>query len=172
MKSSIDEPSFVRFAQETLPVLMSLLHRIAPPTADVEDLAAEALAKAFARWGRLASVDYRRAWVLRVAINLAHDQSRAVKRRGPATRLNEDDGRDEVGDGVTSRIVLLSALDHLSRKQREAVALHFASDLSIADTARAMGVTEGTARTHLDRGIKQLRELLGSTAWEGLDASD
>jgi DNA-directed RNA polymerase specialized sigma24 family protein len=51
--SSVDDSSFVPFARRVLPSLMSLLQRVAPPGADVEDLAAEALARAFGRWSRL-----------------------------------------------------------------------------------------------------------------------
>jgi RNA polymerase sigma-70 factor (ECF subfamily) len=139
-----------------------------PEGADIEDLAAEALARALLRWGALEGAEYRSAWVMRVASNLARDEWRALKRRRRVAVAGWAVTDERVDEIVTSRVILAAALTRLSRRQRQAVVLHFAADLSIADTAKAMGVTNGTARTHLDRGVNELRRILGPNVVEVL----
>ncbi len=57
---------------------------------------------------------------------------------------------------------LHTALAILPARQQEALTLVFYHDLSIAEAADIMGVTIGTARTHYERGKKQLRDSLTS----------
>lgn len=55
---------------------------------------------------------------------------------------------------------LVQALAVLSVKQRMAVVLHHLEGLSVAETAREMGVSPGTVKAHLHRGREALRPLL------------
>lgn len=55
-----------------------------------EDVAAEALARAYADWSRIASLSYRDGWVLRVATNLAIDAARRRRLRVYATSVVAD----------------------------------------------------------------------------------
>jgi RNA polymerase sigma-70 factor (ECF subfamily) len=55
---------------------------------------------------------------------------------------------------------LKEALAKLPARQREVLQLVFYHELSIAEAAKVMGVGIGSARTHYERGKKQLREKL------------
>jgi RNA polymerase sigma factor (sigma-70 family) len=141
---------------ETYPRAVRLACRILGDEAAAEDVAAEAIARAFADWERVGALRYRRAWVLRVATNLALD---AVRRRPPSLPPARP---VEFEDSLTTRLALQSALRALPARQREAVALRYLAGLPQAEVAAALGVSAGTAATHIHRGVIALRKSLGA----------
>lgn len=125
--------------------------RILRETTAAEDVAADVVSRLHARWDRLGSASYRDAWVVRSATNGALDVVR--KRPPPATQ------RDNPGfeDRSVARLLVSSAMRRLARRQREALALHYLVGLSVDDVADVLGVSAGSVRRHIDRGLKRLR---------------
>lgn len=112
-----------------------------------EEIAQEALLRAHREWDRIGRYDKPGAWVRRVTINLATSsrrrrgaEHRALQRM--ATRRQLDAPPPEV-DGFWALV------RQLPDRQAAAVALHYVSDLSIAEIADALGCAEGTAKVHL-----------------------
>jgi len=101
--------------------------------------------------------DNPRAWVLTIAHRKALDHFRARRRR--AVPVGDDlpdvaaapdpEPRD---DGVWARV------DALPPKQRGAVLLRFAGDLSHREVALALGVSEDAARRNAFEGLRRLRQ--------------
>jgi RNA polymerase sigma factor (sigma-70 family) len=123
-----------------------------------EEISSEAMVRAYIHWRRVGTASWRTAWVLRVTTNLAID---AVRRERVIVSDRElvDTGVEDV---VVMRQTLLTALAGLPRRQREAVALRYLGGLPETDVAAALGVTAGTVKTHLHRGLATLRAVLGS----------
>jgi RNA polymerase sigma factor (sigma-70 family) len=129
--------------------------RIAGPEGG-EDAAVEALARAYARWGRVSRMDDAEAWVIRVATNLALDQVRKKVAYAEPPRAIE------VESTVVSEQVLREAVLRLPRRQREAVTLRYLADLPEAEVAEVLGVSPGSVKTHLHRALASMRVSLST----------
>jgi RNA polymerase sigma-70 factor (sigma-E family) len=118
---------------------------------DAEDVAAEALARAYVRWSRVGA--YPEAWVSRVSTNLALDLWRKERRpRGAPPTTTAIDG------AAADRIDLHRALAALSKRQREVVALRYLADLPEETVAAALGCSTGTVKQHASRGLAALKQ--------------
>jgi RNA polymerase sigma-70 factor (ECF subfamily) len=124
------------------------------------DCVQEAFIKAYARWSRISRYDDPVAWVRRVALNKLRDSGRregrkrkALERLGgrPTTPVPEPEGP---APGLAPLIAPLPP------RQRTALALHYGEDLSVAQIARSMGITEGAVKYHLHQGREALRSTL------------
>jgi len=69
---------------------------------------------------------------------------------GPLERLHD----------VQSYADLAAAVGKLPRRQREAFMLRMLEGLDVAETAHAMGCSEGSVKTHLSRAVHHLRDQL------------
>jgi RNA polymerase sigma-70 factor (sigma-E family) len=132
-----------------------------------EDAAQDALVKLYVAWPRVRRRDSAVAYAHRVVTNAVIDQSRRPWRREQATETLPEPpaGADPVG-GAERRLAVLAALDGLAPRRRSCVVLRYFSDLSVAETAAALGITEGTVKSTTARALDQLRDALADT---GLD---
>ena len=130
-------------------------YRILGDRTAAEDIAQESLARAYTRWTKI--IEYRQAWVARVAGNLAIDQLR--RKRPPQPPAHHVDA--EVL--MIERIDLQRALLGLTKRQRDAVVLRYIADLSEADVAGLLGCTPGAIKSHLSRGTTRLRLILNDS---------
>jgi RNA polymerase sigma-70 factor (ECF subfamily) len=69
---------------------------------------------------------------------------------GPLDRLQD----------VQSYADMAKAVGQLPQRQREAFMLRMLEGLDVAETAHAMGCSEGSVKTHLSRAMHHLRDLL------------
>lgn len=153
----VGDGDFELFFAEVIGDAVSVAARVLEDRSLAEDAAVEALARAHLRWHRLTADPYRRAWVLRVAINAALDMQRSDRRR---RAREEHSASRSPGQGfeeaTLDRLVLSSALSRLSRRQREAVALRYLAGLTESDAAGAMGLSVGSLKVHLRRGLSAM----------------
>ncbi len=139
-------------------------HRLLGTRAEAEDVAQEALARAYARWWRIRT--HAEPWVARVAANLALDlvRSHGRSRRAPLDdRAQPPAGGAPLDAAAVTRLELARLLDGLPRRQREVLVLRYLADRSEADTARALGTSVGTVKRHAHRGLASLRATLEAT---------
>lgn len=160
--------------EDRFAVLAALSYRVAyrlvGHRAEAEDLAQEALARAYTSWRRIGGHD--EAWVSRVTTNLAIGRWRRSRRIamesradcGDDVRLASHDGdRLRAGAGApdpVDRLDLVAALRRLPRRQREVVTLRYLADLPELEVAAALGCATGTVKQHAHRGLAALRRHL------------
>jgi RNA polymerase sigma-70 factor (ECF subfamily) len=104
-------------------------------------------------WHRRQKV--RRRWRVWFARDDEDDQDPIEAAPDPHARTPEQ----EVALAGASE-ALLAALEALPLRQRQAFLLRTWEGLDVAETARAMGCSEGSVKTHLWRALQQLRDKL------------
>jgi RNA polymerase sigma-70 factor (sigma-E family) len=124
-----------------------------------EDLVQEVLCRTYLRRSH---VDDPRAYVTRGLVNLSNNRWRTISRRREVPLLGDVGalGSDSVAASV-ERDRVVRALGQLSARQRTVVALRYLEDFSEAETARLMGVSVGSVKTHTARALARLNTLLG-----------
>ncbi len=109
-------------------------------------------------------------WLRAVAWRLSLDRLR--RRRTEARALDavarEDRGVDALDPAASAadaerRARILAALADLPDRQREVIALRVLGGESFPRLARSLEISEGSAKTHLRRGLERLRRTLA--AW-------
>ena len=131
-----------------------------------DDLVQTAITRLYANWPRAARADNLDGYARRTLVNafLAEQRTswwRRVDLRGA------DHERPAPGSDVEAALDLRAALDRLPARQRATVVLRYFGDLPVADTARALGCSEGTVKSQTAKAVETLRELLGDPIREG-----
>jgi RNA polymerase sigma-70 factor, ECF subfamily len=107
-----------------------------------------------------------KTWLFSVIRRTAADQRRQnvlhrlllLKSDRIALHREEDESPDETIYRSEIQLLLRQALARLSRRQREVLQLVFYHDLTLTEAAEVMGTSVGSARTHYERGKKQIRQ--------------
>jgi RNA polymerase sigma-70 factor (ECF subfamily) len=137
------------------PQARSLARRLLPSLSDAEDAASEALARTLVRWDRVGALPYRTAWVLRVTTNVALDMLR--RNRASAVDGERLRGADDLNSGVDDRVLVVSLISTLPRRQQQVLVLRHVAGLSEEETAQALGISRNSVKTHAQRGVRAAR---------------
>jgi len=114
----------------------------------------EALTRAYERWSSVSVLEKPEAWVYRVASNWATSIFR--KRRLSLHRLYQP----EPGEPTFADPQIHAAVAALDVKHRSVVVCRHLLGWSVAETAVALGVNEGTVKSRLHRASATLRTQL------------
>ncbi|HEY7626566.1 MAG TPA: sigma-70 family RNA polymerase sigma factor [Ilumatobacteraceae bacterium] len=126
------------------------------------DAVQEAFVKAHLHWRRIQHYDDPVGWIRRVAINRLRDDHRRQSRKGVALERLAGEPQVEAVEQHDFDSDTLSILAQLPRQQRIAVALFYVDELSIAEVAAALKVTEGAVKSYLHQGRARLRSVVAS----------
>lgn len=148
----------VDFCRRMRPRLVGALGFIVREDALADDVAQEALARAWDRWDRVRAMPNPEGWVYRVALNLARSRlrQRAARRARELRVASREPGSSGAVD-VASAMAVREAVAQLPLRQRMVVALRYFDDLSVADTAAAMRCAEGTVKSLTHQALAALR---------------
>jgi RNA polymerase sigma-70 factor (ECF subfamily) len=155
---------------------VNLAARMVGNRAQGEDLAQEAFVRAFAR---LASYDTGRSfasWFFQIVRNATIDYLR-LKRIDTVSLDQLDAAGHAVGVTAASNspekhaeraalaCALNGALENIRPEYRAAIVLRYQEGLALSEIAAALGVPEGTVKTYLHRGRRELASTLSAKGW-------
>jgi RNA polymerase sigma-70 factor, ECF subfamily len=128
--------------------------------ADAQDIAQEAFARAWQRWGSVRGCDSPEAWVRRVATNLATSRHR---RNRTARSMAWQLVAREVPEISADTVALVAALRTLPERQRVVLVLHYLADLPVGQIAAELRCPVGSVKAWLSRGRDSLAVALRDT---------
>jgi len=159
-----DEQSFEEFYYASYGRTVAMVAAITGSRHEAEDVAQEAYARALARWSRLRGYDLPEAWVRKVALRIAIDSRRGLRRNlAAAVRLaaQRRPAGPEPADDL-KYTPLGAALLALPLHERQVIVLHYVADLPVYVIAREFGLPLGTVKTRLAAGRRHLEQRLAT----------
>lgn len=151
------------FCRRLHPVLLGGLTLQCRDRGIAEEITQETLVRVWERWS---SLDPERgspeAWAWRVALNLTASRfrRRAVEQRARARLEAQAGASPGAPPDEADRLAVQAAVADLPERQRSALVLRFYADLSVAQTAEALGCAEGTVKSLTSKAVDGLRRRL------------
>ena len=155
----MDEAEIRGFLARDYPRLVNAVALASGSYPAAEDAVQEALVRAWIRSERGERLESLPAWVAAVALNLTRSgwrrsiAERRARGRSPSDRSPRSPPSEE-------HIDVARALETLPRRQREVAVLRYLLEMSTAEVAAALGITEGTVKSSLARARAHLVEAL------------
>jgi RNA polymerase sigma-70 factor (ECF subfamily) len=150
-----DRDAFARLHAHWHPVVHAvLLARL--PAQDAEELVQEVFVTAWLRMGEVVDLAAFGGWLCSIARNRAVDHWRGRRATEPLTVEPTVPPRDDLGARE-----ILAAVHALPEAYRETLLLRLVAGYSGPEIAERTGLTEGSVRVNLHRGMGLLRERLG-----------
>ncbi len=157
-----DRDAFAALLARHYDRMFGLAFRLTGQRAEAEDLTQDiclALPAKLATWRQTARFT---TWLYRVTVNAAHD-----RRRRSATRARASDGwgdweiarQAEMTEAAEAQDWLTETMRQLPPELRDTIALTLGEDLSQAEAAEVLGISEGTVAWRMSEVKKRLRGL-------------
>lgn len=156
---AIRDAEFTEFVRAASPSLLRAALVLLDSREDAEDALQVTLLRTYRRWeqAKEAPHGYARA----VLVNACRERWRHRNRHPEISQeVNELANVVSFAEAVDRRHVLVRALRQLPGIQREVLVCRYLLDATVAETATALDIAEGTVKSAASRGLDQLRQLL------------
>jgi RNA polymerase sigma-70 factor (sigma-E family) len=167
---------FERFVSNVTPGLLRTGYLMTWDLGEAENLVQETLLRAAMRWPTIRGMDYPRAYVRRILVNLAVDSSHQRSSRSraelysgdgdPLVHVADRDGEAQVLQ-IETRSDLLALLALLPLRQRAVIVLRYFEDLSEADIATQLGWPLGTVKSTASRALEAMQRAVSAQRLAG-----
>lgn len=131
---------------------------------EAEDIAQDALLRAWRRRSTLRDDARRKEWLGTIVRNEAFRQHSRLRPDPVDTVETWEGAEDERIISTVERADLHAALKRLSARDRKLIELRYQEDLTQEAIARRLGIPDGTVKVRLHRVRHRLREEMGSLA--------
>jgi len=132
-------------------------------TATAEEVVQDSFVAMHGGWQRLGDPEKALAYLRQAVVNrsrsvLRHRQQRGAAGDDPPQVPPDPRGAGHGPPGLLEQSAVRAALVGLPDRQREAIVLRYYAGLSEDQSAAAMGISRGAAKSHTARGLSALRE--------------
>jgi RNA polymerase sigma-70 factor (sigma-E family) len=124
------------------------------------DLVQTTLVSLYLHWRRASAADNLDGYVHRIMARRFVDEQRRPWSRVLLRPWLPEPQPEPDDDRLTERDRLVTALRAVPPRQRAVLVLRFFADLSVQETAAALGCATGTVKSQCARGLATMRELL------------
>ena len=163
----MDEQTFRVFYESTARPLWAYLSRILGDRALADDLAQESYYRFLRATLKSDDAAYQKAYLFRIATNLARDHWRRLPRQKPGEAADPDtlSADDRTADRVQQSSDLARVLKALQPRERELLWLAYAEGASHNEIAEVMGLRAASVRLLLFRARRKMLELFRRREW-------
>ncbi|TMR90743.1 SigE family RNA polymerase sigma factor [Nonomuraea basaltis] len=154
------EDEFREYVRTRGPALLRAAHQLTGHPLDAEDLLQNALTKTYLAWDRIEDRRALDGYVRRAMVNINISQWRR--------RKLEEYPSDQLPEVMTEQVAcgdvheqLERALAELPERMRAAIVLRYYEDMTEPEIARTLGISVGTVKSTVSRGMAKLRVALG-----------
>jgi RNA polymerase sigma-70 factor (ECF subfamily) len=138
-------------------VCLRLAYRYASNPSEAEDIAQDALLRAWRRRSTLRDADRRNQWLAAIVRNEAFRQH-ARMRPDPTSAIEGREGvEDEQVIATVELADLRAAMKRLNDRDRQLLQMRYEDDMTQGAIARKLGIPEGTVKVRLHRARNRLR---------------
>ena len=156
-QARVDDPGFRDYVTTRSGSLLRMAYVLTRNRADAEDLVQAALAKTYQAWDRIEDRAALDGYVRRAMVNTHISWWRRRRlEEYPTEEIPDRPVADHAGDSELQD-ALKRALDRLPRRMRAAVVLRYYEDMSEAEIAEVLGVSQGTVKSTVSRAVAKLR---------------
>ncbi|MDO8686371.1 MAG: RNA polymerase sigma factor [Clostridiales bacterium] len=130
---------------------------------DAMDICQDTFLKAFSSLNKLRDPGKFRAWINRILINRCNDYFRHNQKVIVSGEIEREDFlKNENKNENEEAMDLLKTLSSLKKETRTVLVLRYFQDLSIKEIASIAGCPEGTVKSRISNGLKELRRLINA----------
>lgn len=128
-----------------------------------EDLVQSTLTQLYLAWPAFQKAHNPNAYARRALVNALVDEKRRPWRRRERSMPDLPERPSPEANGSTRGDELNQAMRQLPPRMRAALVFRYFHDLSVAETAEALGCTQGTVKSQCARALDRLRKVLSPT---------
>ena len=152
---------FEEFFQVEYPRTVKAVYLLTGSRAEAEDLAQEALARAYERWDRVRVMESPGGYVYRTAVNL--NRKRLRRLAAAARRVFDPPAENDPMSAVEARSETVRLLMTLPKSQREALILVDWLGMGSEEAGRLLRIRPASVRSRVHRARAVLRERFGGS---------
>ncbi len=154
----VDEGQFREYVEARMVTLRRSAYLICGDWQVAEDAVAVALGKLYVHWAKASASTNLDAYVRRILMRSIVDEwRRPWRRESPVEYVVSTEAQPPPNE---DRLLLIGALARMPPRRRAVLVLRYFEDLSVEETAEALGINEGTVKSQTARGLAAMRDLL------------